>query len=167
MLSFTRKTDYALISLAHLAGAPGNACSAREIATKYGMPMPLIMNVLKALAQHELIRSERGPRGGYHLAKLPADITLHDIITAVDGPVALVYCLDKSVGRNGRGTRSGGCELTSKCPVQTHVHRVHHRLVGFLKEVTLADMTGPSPGRRCELCETNKEVQHEIANLPG
>jgi Rrf2 family protein len=167
MLSFTRKTDYALISLAHLASAAGNSCSAREIATNYGMPLPLVMNILKSLAQHELIKSERGPRGGYQLAKLPADITLHDIITAVDGPVALVYCLDKVVGRNGRGTRSGGCELTPRCPVQKHVHGVHHRLVGFLKEVTLAEMTGASTGRRCELCDDHKEVRHEIANLPA
>ena len=167
MLSFTRKTDYALISLAHLAHGAGNCCSAREIATRYGMPMPLVMNILKSLAQHELIKSERGPRGGYHLAKPPAEITLHDIIAAVDGPVALVYCLDKTVGKNGRGARAGGCEITPNCPVRSHVHRVHHRLVGFLKEVTLAEMTGLLVDKPCEVCAEHKEVQHEIANLPG
>ena len=167
MLSFTRKTDYALISLAHLAHASGNCCSAREIATRYGMPMPLVMNILKAMTQHELIRSERGPRGGYHLARSPADITLHDIIAAVDGPVALVYCLDQAVGRNGRGARAGGCELTPSCPVRSHVHRVHHRLVGFLKEVTLADMTSHAAEVLCEVCAGDKDNQHEIANLPG
>ena len=172
MLSFTRKTDYALISLAHLAHAPGNCCSAREIATRYGMPMPLVMNILKSLAQHELIKSERGPRGGgggggYQLAKSPAQITLHDIIAAVDGPVALVYCLDKSVGKNGRGARAGGCEITPNCPVQVHVHRVHHRLVGFLQEVTLAEMTGLLADKPCAVCAESKEVHHEIANLPG
>ncbi|HSW46806.1 MAG TPA: Rrf2 family transcriptional regulator [Phycisphaerae bacterium] len=165
MLCFTRKTDYALISLAHLVHESGNCCSAREIATHYGMPLPLVMNILKSLAQHDLIKSERGPRGGYTLAKSPPDISLHDIIEAVDGPVALVYCLDKIVGKNGKGARADGCELTPNCPVRSHVHRVHHRLVGFLKEVTLADMTGGPAGPIHLTCDTEKETRHEIANL--
>lgn len=158
MLSFTRKTDYALISLAHLVHASGNCCSAREIATRYGMPMPLVMNILKSLAQQGLIKSERGPRGGYVLAKPPGEVTLHDIIAAVDGPVALVYCLDKVVGKNGKGVRASGCELTLNCPVRTHVHKVHHRLVGFLKDVTLAEMTGAGEPMPCTICEEHKEV---------
>ncbi len=158
MLSFTRKTDYALISLAHLVHASGNCCSAREIATRYGMPMPLVMNILKSLAQQGLIRSERGPRGGYVLAKPPNEITLHDIIAAVDGPVALVYCLDKVAGRNGRGVRAQGCELIGKCPVRSHVHKVHYRLVGFLKDVTLAEMTGTDEPTPDPVCEEHTEV---------
>lgn len=95
MLSFTRKTDYALISLVHIAREKGQCCSAREIASHYGMPMPLLMNILKVLNQHGITRSVRGPRGGYQLAKSPEDITLYEIILAVDGPVALVHCLEK------------------------------------------------------------------------
>ena len=167
MLSFTRRTDYALISLAHLVHETGCCCSARGIATRYGMPLPLVMNILKCLAQYELIKSERGPRGGYQLAKSPTEITLYDIIAAVDGPVALVYCLDKVVGRNSRGARAEGCELTPTCPVRSHVHRVHHRLVGFLKEVTLEDMTGGPAGLCCPTCDVEKEDAHEVANLPG
>jgi Rrf2 family protein len=167
VLSFTRKTDYALISLAHLAHENNDCCSAREIALRYGMPMPLVMNILKALAQHNLIKSERGPKGGYQLAKAPADITLYDIIAAVDGPVALVYCLDKIVGKNGRGARAGGCELSPGCPVRSHVHRVHHRLVGFLKEVTLAEMTGAAADLvAAGTPAVEREPEHEVANLP-
>jgi len=167
MLSFTRKTDYALISLAHLVHANNDCCSAREIALGYGMPLPLVMNILKALAQHNLIKSARGPKGGYQLARPPAEITLYDIIAAVDGPVALVYCLDMVVGKNGRGARAGGCELSPSCPVQTHVHRVHHRLVGFLKEVTLAEMTGAAARAASAGTPAGEmEPEHEVANLP-
>lgn len=222
MLSFTRKTDYALISLAHIARSQGNCCSAREIATHYGMPMPLLMNILKVLNQHGITRSIRGPRGGYQLAKAPKDVTLHDIIAAVDGPVALTHCLEKIVfddaraheknmspsqdssgteiaptgaqdlgvgckdyahGKgNGARPEPEDCSLRQVCPVRGQVHRVHHRLVAFLQEVTLADIVekavwrggvtnvagGDGPAATGFVETTNGGVpRHEVAHLPG
>ena len=223
MLSFTRKTDYALISLAHMARGQGNCCSAREIATHYGMPMPLLMNILKMLNQHGITRSIRGPRGGYQLAKAPKDVTLHDIIVAVDGPVALTHCLEKMVfdsthgsthentspsqeaccadvpssaaehsgvgckdhgHTKGNGTRPApeDCSLKGVCPVRGQVHRVHHKLVAFLQEVTLADIVEKAVwrGGATDLADgeltasavfaepTNGGVpRHEVAHLPG
>lgn len=223
MLSFTRKTDYALISLAHIARDPGSCCSAREIATHYGMPMPLLMNILKVLNQHGITRSIRGPRGGYQLAKAPRDVTLHDIIVAVDGPVALTHCLEKVVfdsthahlkantspsqetghteltaaGAQGPGmgceeqirtTADGGrpepedCCLKHVCPVRSQVHRVHHKLVAFLTEVTLAEIVeravwrdgddhlanDDAPAAAVSLEASHAGVsRHEVAHLPG
>ncbi|MBP7934768.1 MAG: Rrf2 family transcriptional regulator [Phycisphaerae bacterium] len=221
MLSFTRKTDYALISLAHIARGQGNYCSAREIATHYGMPMPLLMNILKVLNQHGITRSIRGPRGGYQLAKAPKDVTLHDIIVAVDGPVALTHCLEKMVydhahahdrstspspanscreasasgdqhlevgGKddshdNGDGPRPPveDCCLKQVCPVRGQVHRVHHKLVAFLQEVTLADivekavwrdgvanLAGGHETAAAGFSEATSEgvSKHEVAHLP-
>jgi len=165
MLAFNRKTDYALISLAHMANEPSHYWSARKLANHYGMPLPLLMNVLKMLANKGLVRSERGPRGGYQLAKPPGRISLHDVIVAVDGPVALVQCLEKAVGKNGRGSRNGGCELSSRCPVQRSVHRIHHRLVGFLKTVTLADITGGTP--EVAASTNSHEEHHGVPHLSG
>jgi len=197
MLSFTRKTDYALISLAHMVRQQGVCCSAREIATHYGMPMPLLMNVLKMLNQHGITRSVRGPKGGYQLAKPPEQIALYDIIAAVDGPVALVLCLEKpgcqssttamapaeQVGDQEPGKsepelmRPKNCDLTSVCPVRGQVHRVHHRLVGFLKAVSLADIAqkgvplGEPLGMELESLvvseESSGELAHAIADLHG
>lgn len=222
MLSFTRKTDYALISLAHMARGQGSCCSAREIATHYGMPMPLLMNILKVLNQHGITRSIRGPRGGYQLAKAPKDVTLHDIIVAVDGPVALTHCLEKMIFDDahahekntspsqepccttasqagaqdlemgckdhlhgkGNGTRPDpeDCSLKGVCPVRGQVHRVHHKLVAFLQEVTLADIVERAvwrggvgdlvstdlPATAVFADPTNGGVtRHEVAHLPG
>ena len=92
MLTFSRKTDYALIALTHMAQDQNGLCSAREIADYYGMPLPLLMNVLKQLAQAGLAQSARGPRGGYTLALQPEDISLNQVVRAVEGPIKLVHC---------------------------------------------------------------------------
>ena len=76
MLALTRKTDYALIALCHLARQPERVISARQIARRFSMPLPLLMNVLKTLAAHEVVRSVRGAKGGYQLARRPEDLTL-------------------------------------------------------------------------------------------
>ena len=169
MLSFTRKTDYALISLTHMACQGSNSSSAREIATRYRMPMPLLMNVLKVLTQHGLARSERGPRGGYQLARPAEEINLHDIIAAVDGPVALVLCVRGAQRRDqsASGERQAcGCELTSLCPVRGAVHKVHDKLVKMLKEVTLADLADHAKRSRApRATPTTRETEHEVAHL--
>ena len=69
MLSLTRKTDYALIALSHMAHDPEGCCSAREIATRYRVPLPLLMNILKLLTRRGFAKSARGPHGGYRLVK--------------------------------------------------------------------------------------------------
>lgn len=139
MLAFTRKTDYALIALTHLAQHPNECNSAREIASRYGVPLPLLMNILKQMTQRGLAQSVRGPRGGYRLAISPDKISLNDIIGAVEGPVQLVQCVDWYQNK-ARGKLKSGCDLMAACPVRPTIHRVHARLVEFLSGVTLADV---------------------------
>ena len=144
MLSFTRKTDYALIALAHIVHKNNRCCSAREIATHYGMPIPLLMNVLKSLHHAGLARSERGPRGGYQLAQDPKEITLCEIVEAVNGPFTLTRCQEEPDPTLSVDAKYGNCELSGKCPVRSQVHVVYERMVSFLKNCTLADITGES-----------------------
>ncbi|NQU76949.1 MAG: Rrf2 family transcriptional regulator, partial [Planctomycetes bacterium] len=75
MLSLTRKTDYALLALTHLAAEPAAVISAREMAEQYCLSQPLLMNVLKQLSASGLVSSVRGARGGYTLAKSAEQIT--------------------------------------------------------------------------------------------
>ena len=146
MLAFTRKTDYALIALTHLAQHPDECNSAREIAARYGVPLPLLMNILKQMTQQGLALSVRGPRGGYRLATTPDKISLNDIIGAVEGPVQLVQCVDWYQNK-ARGKLKTGCDLMAACPVRPTIHRVHARLVEFLAGVTLADVVDSSNER--------------------
>ncbi|MGB9625707.1 MAG: RrF2 family transcriptional regulator, partial [Phycisphaerae bacterium] len=79
MLALTKKTEYALIALTCLARAESRWVSAREISAQYGIPLALLMNILKTLAQSGLIRSVRGARGGYVLARPASDISVETI----------------------------------------------------------------------------------------
>lgn len=134
MLSLTRKTEYALIAACHLARAENGAViSARDIHESHGVPLPLLMNILKKLNQAGLVRSQRGVRGGYSLALPPEKIDLAEFIEAVEGPVQLVRCTALS-RKNPR------CAVTGRCPIQRSIHKVHHRLRDFLTEITLAEL---------------------------
>ena len=134
MLALTRKTEYALIAVCHLARTGAGVVSARDIAAEHRVPLPLLMNVLKLLTQGGHIRSVRGARGGYALARPPTEINLASLIEAVEGPVQLVRCA--SPARPGRSA----CGLVSSCSIRHSVHRVHDRLRDFLSSVTVADV---------------------------
>jgi Rrf2 family protein len=163
MLALTRKTDYALIALTHLAQEAGGCISAREIATRYRIPLPLLMNILKVLTNQGLARSARGPRGGYSLALPPDRITLNDVIRAVEGPVQLVQCV---VHDGAERDARGDCELTGCCPVRRPIQRIHERLVQFLDDVTLAEITNPAAcGCSSRTSATRGDAEGETVHL--
>ncbi len=134
MFTLTRKTDYALIALCHMARRPQEISTAREIAERYHIPPALLMNILKLLAQAELVRSIRGSKGGYTLAMPPRQINLEGIIRATEGPYKFVQCTSDSLDE------SRPCELIDFCPISGPVRKVHAKLKAFLTEVTLAEL---------------------------
>lgn len=134
MLSLTRKTDYALIALCHLAGQPDRVCTAREIAEQHALPQSLLMNVLKSLSQSDLVDSTRGAKGGYRLGKGPTEITLAAIINAVEGPVKFVQCATHQEGDDP------ACDIMESCPIRGPVQVIQHRLEAFLAGIVLADL---------------------------
>lgn len=134
MFALTKKTDYAIIALSHMAQRPGVICNAREIAERFHVPLALMIKVLKVLSQGELVRSIRGVKGGYTLALPAVRITLASIIETIDGPVKIVQC----AGHREPGDAE--CDLLDVCPVTRTVRKVHEKLKGFLDQVTLADI---------------------------
>lgn len=141
MLSFTRKTHYALIALTHLASQPTGCSSARQISAAYRLPLPLLMNLLKQLTQQELVRSVRGPRGGYTLTLPPDKIRLTDVVRAVEGPIHVTQCVpDKAV--NPEEDDADACVRMESCPIRASLELVHNKMVGYLDSITLADIIG-------------------------
>jgi Rrf2 family protein len=137
MLALTRKTDYALIALSYLAeryGEGGQPVSAKQIAEAFGLPLPLLMNILKELAQARLVTSTRGAQGGYDLAVDPQRLTLLEVVTALEGPVRLSQCAD------GLPVVGQGCQLSGGCPIRGTIRSLHRRINRFLSEVTLRDL---------------------------
>jgi len=137
MIALTRKSDYALVALAHLVRSEDGLSSAREIADIYRMSLPLVMNILKQLTKSGIVESVRGARGGYRLAVSTEGISLKELIVALEGPIRLVQCAEAA-----DPGKLGDCGLMRWCPVKAPAQRVHERLEQFLSEVTLAEIIG-------------------------
>jgi len=110
VLRISRKIDYGLRAMIYLASIPNDSVVPfREIARQMDVPEDFLAKILKTLVDQGLVRSTRGPHGGYALAKIPADISFLDVIEAVEGPVALNVCLD---GEDACG-HSTACTMVS------------------------------------------------------
>jgi Rrf2 family protein len=129
MLKLSKKADYGLIALRHLAvyQAQGSA-SAKEIAGRYRIPLALLSKVLQKLARSGLLTAEQGLRGGYRLARDPRQISALEVIRAIDGPVLLTSCFD------------GACTQSEQCTVREPLRRVHESIVDLLAGITITDM---------------------------
>ena len=140
MLRLSKKADYALIAMKHLAlrgdRAPAGSSSAREIAELYDIPIELMAKVLQRLVRGGLLASHQGTRGGYQLARMPAQISVADVIQAIEGPVTVTAC----------STDDGPCEQFSKCNVRDPLFRVRDRILAALGECTIAELASdPAP----------------------
>jgi Rrf2 family protein len=141
MLALTKKTSYGLVAMAHLAKLDaGQIVSAREISELFGMPMALLMNVMKELCAAGYVESNRGARGGYRLARRPDQINLADLIATIERPVRQTECVTRQSGDQQECTM----DMMARCPVADPVHRVHRKLNDFLKKVTLAEIVDPT-----------------------
>lgn len=134
MLKLTKKADYGLIALRHLAHNPAGA-SAKEIAAAYGIPTPLLSKVLQTLTRGGLLLAAHGTNGGYRLARLPEAITALEVVRAIDGPVILTSCF----------TQQGGCYQSGKCSVREPLRKIHEGILDLLGNITIAGIAQDSP----------------------
>src|SRR5216117_2022431 len=123
MLRLSKRVDYALMAMKHLAvrGDRGSS-SAREIAEQYDIPIELMAKVLQRLVRRGLLASHQGTRGGYQLARQPLHITVADVIQAIDGPVTVTACT----------TEDGRCDQFAKCNVRDPLWKVRERILAAL-----------------------------------
>ena len=131
MLRLSKKADYALIAMKHLAIRPDAAsASAREIAEQYNIPVELMAKVLQRLARRGLVTSHQGTRGGYRLARPTSQISVADIIQAIDGPLTMTAC----------STDEDQCEQYGKCSVRDPLWRIKDRILSTLATCSLEEM---------------------------
>jgi FeS assembly SUF system regulator len=134
MIRVTKLADYGIDLLAHIgAGAPGTVRTARDLAAGSQIPLPTVSKVLKTLARAGLLASHRGVAGGYALAR-PADrISVADVITALDGPIALTECL----------STDSVCGHEGVCSIRTNWDRINNVVREALSGLTIAEMARP------------------------
>lgn len=138
MLRITKQTDYGLIALTQLASAPERVHSAAELAAAGGLPAPMVSKVLKVLGRAGLVDSVRGVAGGYRLARRPEDLTVAEIVAALEGPIAITDCL----------VTTEVCQHQALCPTHNHWHLINGAIQGALSQVSLADLVRPARGLR-------------------
>ena len=129
MLKLTKKADYGLIALKHLAVKKVSA-SAKEIAETYQIPLPLLSKVLQRLAKNGFLQSEHGTNGGYRLARSARSITTLEVVRSIDGPIFLTSCF----------TDHGGCSQSGNCIVREPLRKVHDGIQKLLASISIADM---------------------------
>ncbi len=133
MIKITREADYAIVLMTSLAARADDAAqSAAALSKACRLPLPMAGKILKTLSQSGLLRSQRGARGGYTLARQAQTISVADIVEAVDGPIALTDCSVDAA--------DSGCAYQAHCGVSGHWNRISLAVREALQNVTLADM---------------------------
>jgi Rrf2 family protein len=136
MLRLSKKADYALIAMKHLATRSDLAsASAREIAEHYDIPIELMAKVLQRLARRGLVTSHQGTRGGYRLARGASAISVADIIQAIDGPLTVTAC----------STEAENCDQYGKCSVRDPLWRIKDRILSALATCSLQEVATEPP----------------------
>jgi len=135
MIRMAKLTDYASVLMTYFAREAGRAYTARDLAAEAHLPLPTVSKILKSLARGGVLTSHRGLKGGYTLARTPEEISLTDIIVAMEGPMTLTEC----------GEEVGHCPHQSLCPVTANWQRINFVLREALSTISLAEMTHPLP----------------------
>ena len=133
MLRLSKFADYGTQVMAYMA-KDGAVHSATEVSAELGIAAPTVSKILKALVQHGLLVSLRGAKGGYSLAVAPEEISVAQIIAAIEGPIALTECSDTAKL----------CEQESLCSVRGNWQRINKAVLTALQQVSLADLARPA-----------------------
>src|SRR5262245_58596969 len=134
MLQLTKRTEYGLIALTHLAQRAGSVTSVREICETYPVPRRLVAEVLKDLCHSRLVESHRGSNGGYSLAKPAEAISVGDVVGALEGHPSLTSC--SSLGLYV----AHSCEVERVCPIRSPIETLRVELWRLLTRTTLRDL---------------------------
>jgi Rrf2 family protein len=134
MIQLTKRTEYGLIALVHMAECEGRYVSVREISERYRIPRRLLAEVLKDLGHAALVESQRGATGGYTLARSPDVLTLSAVVGTLEGRPSLTSCENVST------VHHGDCDLVHVCPIRSPLHRLREGLWLLMQQTTLRSL---------------------------
>ena len=131
MLKLTKKADYALMAMKHLAEHPSAASrSAKDVADAYGIPPEALAKILQRLAKAGLLISQHGTNGGYTLARAAHTISAFEVIRAIDGPLFITSCV----------TVRGECGQSDRCNIREPLRKVNESIEAVLKRIKISHM---------------------------
>src|SRR6266567_4545996 len=142
MLKLTKKADYGLIAMRHLAQhADLGACSAKDLAEMYSIPQEALAKILQRLTKSGLLVSQHGTNGGYILARDPRRISAYEVIRAIDGPLFMTSC----------STSDSDCDQSDHCTIRGPLRKVSRSIEEVLNRLTIWEMTEPEQESAPEL----------------
>ena len=98
-MKINKLTDYSIVILTNLVAKDENAKhTAKELSEFSGIPLPTVTRILKMLSNRGILESQRGPQGGYELTKDSTEISVAEVIEAMEGPIALTECASDDCG---------------------------------------------------------------------
>jgi Rrf2 family protein len=132
MLRFTKRADYGLMAIHYIAVHDEvGAVSTKRIAEEFGIPAELLAKILQRLAKRGLVVSQNGPKGGYALGRRPSEITIGDVVRAIEGPVNIVSCLEDN-----------DCPQAPRCNLRRPIQKVQAAITQVLDSMSLAELAG-------------------------
>ena len=135
MIRITKQTDYGIVLLTHLAAHPERHYNAPELSVEARLPLPMVSKILKLLVKEGLLASHRGVKGGYSLTRPTDEITMAEIVTALEGPIAITECV----------SIESDCSHAALCPVSGNWRRINEAVRTALEGISLAEMALPKP----------------------
>lgn len=133
MIRITKQTDYGIVLLTQMALVPQRQFNAPELAAEASLPLPMVSKILKQLVREGLLTSHRGVKGGYSLARPSDEISVAELIAALEGPIALTECISVE----------GDCSHEPICKVRSNWQRINGAVRSALEGISLSEMARP------------------------
>lgn len=136
VIRLSKLADYGIVIMTHMARGPERQQTATEIAAQAHLPLPMASKILKGLVHAGLLVSHRGAKGGYGLARSTWEISVADVIVALEGPIALTACIEHGPGE---------CDIEALCPARANWRRINDAIREALEGITLMEMAQAVP----------------------
>ena len=131
MLRFTKRADYGLMAIHYIAiHDDRGAVGVKRIAEEFAIPQQLLAKILQRLAKQRLIVSQNGPKGGYVLTRRASEISIGEVIRALEGPISIVSCLEDS-----------DCPQMERCSLRRPITKPQAAITQMLDSMSLAELT--------------------------
>ncbi len=130
MLRFTKQADYGLMAIHYIAFHQNEgSVNTRRIAEEYGIPPELLAKILQRLARRGLVQAQNGPKGGYVLTRDPAEISIGEVVSAIEGPINIVSCY-----------KTMDCPQLARCSVRRPARKIQASIEELLNKMSLVEM---------------------------
>ncbi len=131
MIKLGKLTDYGVVLMVHMARHEETLFNATQLSDQLGLSRQTVAKCLKSMAHHGLLTSRRGVHGGYVLARDGKDISVADVVSALEGPISITECVGQTVNK---------CCIEGKCPLRGGWNEINTAIEGALKNVSIAQM---------------------------